>query len=192
MTRFRFVTFYLFVSTFLALTAYAQVPSAPPKIAFIDTGVFYDEKLGITRLVTSSKQVDAEFAARFKELQDGSTKLQSIAKELDTMQKLPQAQFNQTAYTSKQEEGERLQRELNYKKTEYEAAYTKRRNELVAPVSQDIGKAIDEFAKKNGYGIILDVAKLSSAGAVLYYAEVADSTKEFIAFYNARPATPTK
>jgi outer membrane protein len=183
----RFLFAFFFISSFLALSAFAQVPTASSKIAFINTEGFYDEKEGIVKLVNVNKQLEQEFSARFKELQDSNTKLQAIAKELETMQKLPQAQFNQSAFASKQEEGERLQRTMNYKKTDYESMFNKRRTELMTPVSQDIGKAIDEFAKKNGYDVIIDISKF--AGAVLYFSDVADTTKKFIAFYNTRPTT---
>ena len=53
----------------------------------------------------------------------------------------------------------------------------------------DIGKALDEFAKKNGYSLILDGAKLDGAGLILAFDEKSEVTKEFITFYNARPAT---
>lgn len=187
MNYFRFIALFLFIHSIPALSALAQIPVSPPKIAFIDTGAFYDEKVGITKLVNANKQIDTEFAARIKELQDGGTKLQSIVKELDTMQKLPSAQFSQAAYVAKRDEAERLERDLNYKKTDLEAAINKRRNVLISPISQDIGKAIEEYAKKNGYGVVLDISKLGEVNTVLYFAETADTTKDFITFYNARP-----
>lgn len=181
-------TFLVFL---LAISAIAQTQPASVKIVFMNTDVFYDEKSGILKLVNASKQLNNEFAAQIKALDDGGIKLQGIAKEIETMQKLPSAQFNQTAYNNKQEEGEKLQRELQYKKTELETALNKRRAALIAPISRDIGSAITEFSKKNGYGVVFDVAKLDSAGALLFLAEAADVTKEFITFYNARPAAAT-
>jgi Skp family chaperone for outer membrane proteins len=171
----------------VSVSAFAQAAGAP-KIGFINSDYFYDEQGGITKLVTATKQLDTEFAAQIKALQDGGARLQAIAKELDTMQKLPAAQFNQTAYSAKNAEGESLQRELTFKKTELETAVKKRREQLVAPISKDIGNGINEFAVKKGYGAILDTGKLADAGAVLYLADLSDATKEFIVFYNARPA----
>jgi Skp family chaperone for outer membrane proteins len=179
-----------FLVIFLVISAAAQ--TAPVKMAFMNTDAFYDEKLGITKIVNATKQINTEFAVQIKALEDGGLRLQNIAKEMDTMRKLPQAQFNQVAYNSKQDEGEKLQRELSYKKTELETALNKRRTALIAPITQDVGKAMDEFAKKNGYTVIFDVSKLGDAGALLFLAESADVTKEFVAFYNARPAMATK
>lgn len=190
MKNIRFIVTFIIIQTTLSIFAFAQVPTAPIKLALIETDAFYDEKIGITKLVAATKQLNSEFATQIKALEDGGAKLQAIAKELETMPRQTQAQ--QVALSAKQDEGERLQRELNYKKTELETAINKRRAVLIAPISQEIGKGIDEFAKKNGYGAILDIGKLADSGALLFLAESANVTKEFIAFYNARPATPAK
>ena len=48
---------------------------------------------------------------------------------------------------------------------------------------------MDEFAKQKGYALILDASKLEGAGLILAVdpAKV-DVTKEFITFFNSRPA----
>lgn len=186
MSKFKLFAVSAILMTVLAVSAFAQ--AQPIKIVLIDTNAFYDEKAGITKLVNAEKQLDTEFGARVKELQDGNTKLQGIAAELQNMQKLPQQQFNQVAFNTKQDEGERLQRELNYKKTELETAINKRRATLITPINQDIAKAIDEFSKQQGYSIVFDISKLAEAGALLFLADNVEVTKEFITFYNARPA----
>lgn len=180
----------IFATLVLSLV-FASIASAQaqPKYGFVNTLNFSEEKGGITKLVNANKQIDTEFAPRLKELQDGNTKLQTIARELENMQKLPQAQFNQTAYTNKQDEGERLQRELKYKEDDLKRDVPKRRDVLVGPISSDIGKALDEYAAKNGFTAIFDIAKLAENGMLLTLAANADITKDFIAFYNARPAT---
>ena len=189
MLNFRLVITTVFFIVVFSITALAQ--TAPVKIVLINTASFYDEKAGITKLVNAEKQLNTEFTAQIKALQDDNTKLQAIATELQNMQKLPVAP---TAYAEKQEEGERLQRQIGYKKTDLEAAINKRRQALMGPISDDIGKALDEFAKKNGYGVIFDASKLVDAGSLLFLAESADITKDFVAFYNARTvaAAPPK
>lgn len=176
----------VFITAVFAVSSFAQ---AQLKIVLINTDAFYDEKAGITKLVNAEKQLNTEFEAKIKELQDGNTKLQGIATELQNMQKLPQAQFNQVAFNTKQDEGERLQRELNYKKSELETAINKRRATLISPLNQEIAKAIDDFSKQQNYSIVLDIAKLAEAGALLYLADSVEVTKEFITYYNSRPAT---
>jgi len=173
----------------LLVSAFGQVPVAAPKIVLINTDAFYDEKTGITKLIAANKKLDLEFAARLKALQDGNTRLQAIAKELDVQRGLPAAQFNQTAFNTKTEEGEALQRKLNFDKTDLESDVNRRRQVLVGPVSEDIGKGITEFSKRNGYGAVFDISKLAESGVLLFLADAANVTKEFIAFYNARPST---
>ncbi|HMT06573.1 MAG TPA: OmpH family outer membrane protein [Pyrinomonadaceae bacterium] len=176
-------------SVFVLSLVFAAAASAQTqaKYGFINTVLFSDDKGGITKLVNANKQVDALFAARVKELQDGQTRLQTIARDLENMQKLPQNQFNPTAYSNKQEEGERLQRDLKYKDDDLKRDYPKKRDEIVGPISIDIGKALDEYATKNGFTAVFDVAKLVDSGSLLTLAPAADITKDFITFYNARP-----
>lgn len=188
MNKFSSIFTSVFFTFLFSISALAQI--APVKIVFVNTDAFYDEKLGVTKLVIASKQLDAEFAVRIKELADGNVRLQAISKELESLQKLPAVQANEVTFNAKRDEGERLQRELTYKKTDLESAIAKRREVLIAPISRDIGKGIDEFAKKNSYGAILDVSKLGESGILLFLAESADVTKEFITFFNLRP-TPT-
>lgn len=187
MTKFRFAAFAFLIATVFSASAFTQTAAA--KIAFINSEAFYEEKAGITKLVNALKQLEREFAPKNQELTGLNNKLAAITTELQNMQKLPAAQFNQVAFNTKREEGESLKREFDYKKTEAENAVAKRRSTLIGPISQEIGKAIDEYAKKNGYTVILDPSKLSEA--MLHYAEGADSTKDFIAFFNAKtPAAP--
>lgn len=164
------------------------IQSAPavPKIAFVNSEAFYDEKVGITRLVNALKQLEREFAPKNQELTAMNTRLATIATELRNLQNVPPAQFNQAAYNAKREEGENLKRKFDYDKTDAENAAAKRRSILVTPISSEIGNAIDEYAKKNGYTVILDPSKLTEA--MLFYSAAADSTKDFVAFFNAKTA----
>lgn len=163
-----------------------QSGPAVPKIAFVNSEAFYDEKVGITRLVNALKQLEREFAPKNQELTGMNTRLATIATELRNLQNVPPAQFNQATYNAKREEGENLKRKFDYEKTEAENAAAKRRSALVGPISSEIGNAMDEYAKKNGYTVILDPSKLTEA--MLFYSPAADSTKDFITFFNAKTA----
>jgi hypothetical protein len=58
----------------------------------------------------------------------------------------------------------------------------------MSPVMNDIFKALNEYAKQKGYAVILDGAKLEQADILLGFDDRYDVTKDFIVFYNARPA----
>lgn len=167
----------------LAGAAFSQ--GVPAKSVLINTAAFYDEKAGITKLISAEKQINGEFAKDIKELEDGNAKLAAIAAELE---KAVVTEANQAALLAKKSEGESLQRTLAYKKTDIEAKIDQRRKLLIEPITFDIGKAIAEFGKKNNFGSIFDASKLAEAGALLFVGDSTDITKDFIAFYNARAA----
>lgn len=180
-------------AAFFAVSAFAQggAPAAT-KIGWIDTGAFGgDEKGagGVTKYVNALKALDAEFKPRITELQTLDTKIKGIATELENMQKNTAVPINQATVATKQEEGQRLQRELEFKQKDAEAAFQARRNVVLGPITADLGKAIQEFAKQKGYTVVLDIAALASANAILVLEPTADITNEFIAYYNTRPAT---
>ncbi|MFZ2177410.1 MAG: hypothetical protein WAW17_25950, partial [Rhodococcus sp. (in: high G+C Gram-positive bacteria)] len=67
-------------------------------------------------------------------------------------------------------------------------SYEKRYQEVTAPVSADIGKALDEFARQRGFTITFDLNKL--APAILTISPTIDVTQAFIADFNSKyPAT---
>src|SRR2546423_215919 len=68
-----------------------------------------------------------------------------------------------------------------------QAAYQKRRTDLMTPLQEQVGKALDKFAKDHGITLIIDGSQVPG---VLFAAESMDVTKVFISDYNAKnPAT---
>lgn len=167
--------------------ANTQVPDA--KIAFIDTGAFSDDKGGITRFVNAMKSLEREFKPRQDELTTMQTKINAIADDIKKTQNVADPK----AIQAKQDEGERLVRELDFKKKDAEAAFQKRYQEVVGPISDDITKSIDGFRAARGYTMILDINRLAQMGAILSINDSVDVTKAFIAEYNSKnPATAAR
>ncbi|HYJ46436.1 MAG TPA: OmpH family outer membrane protein [Pyrinomonadaceae bacterium] len=170
--------------------ATAPAPTGPlpdTKIAFIDTGAFGDEKEGIARYVSAMKALEAEFKPRQDELNGMQTRIKSLADEISRLNS-GSAVVDPKTIQSKQEEGERLQRDLDYKKKQADADFAKRYETVVSPISQDIGKALDQFATTRGITMILDISKL--APAILTVNPNMDVTRAFVAEYNStHPAT---
>lgn len=178
----------VFVSSTVAQTGGAA-QQAQGKIGWINTAAFADEKEGVTKYLNALKALDAEMKPRVNELQGIQTKVQNLAKEIQTMQANTAVPVKPEAIQAKQEEGQRLQREFEFKKKEYDAAVESRSGAVLGPVSDDISKAIEAFAKQKGYTVVLDIAALANANAILVLDPTANITKEFITFYNTRPAT---
>jgi outer membrane protein len=193
----------LFIAAIAAIPAFAQqrggAAQTPPataaapaqtdpvpssKIAYVDTEAFSDEKNGITRYVAALSNLQREFQPRQTELQNLANRIKAIADEIQKTGSVSDPK----ALQAKQDEGERLQRELEYKKKEYDAAVAKRYDEVVGPISQDIGNALIAFAKQRGITMTFDISKL--AGAILTLDRSMDITVEFVKEYNSKnPAT---
>ena len=174
----------------MAANSFAQATQpGPARIGWVNTTVFDDDKDGIKKYVNAANALDLEFKPRVAELQTISVKIAAINDELKKMNSNPAVPVNPQTVAAKQDEGQRLQREGEFKQKELEAAVAKRKEVVLGPIMEDIGKAIDEFAKQKGYSVILDPSKLFQAGVLLSFDPSADITKDFITFYNARPTT---
>jgi len=183
---------FIFAAVFSA-SAFAQAaqPGAG-KIGFIVTAAFDDDKVGITKIVNAQKALEAEFKPRQTELQGIQTKLKTISDDLAKMGSNPAVPVDQKVVAAKQDEGQRLQREFEFKQKEAQAAFGKRQDELLGPIMSGVYTALQEYAKTKGYSVIIDLSTLCTANQpspVLVLEPTSDITKDFVTFYNARPGT---
>ena len=192
MKRFTLLTVSFVFAALFAVSTFAQAGAVPAasKIGWLDTGAFADEKEGVTKYIAGLKALDGEMKPRVTELTTLQTRLKTIADELTKIQNSPaNVPIDQKAAQAKQDEGQRLQREFDFRKKEYDAAVEKRSGEVLGPVSADISKAIQDYAKLKGFAVVLDINALAQQNAILALDATANITKDFIVYYNARPAT---
>lgn len=192
MKTFRLFAAVLFVAALFAVSAFAQTTQpAAGKIGVINTTAFDDDKAGITKYTNAMNTLENEFKPVNTELQTMVTKYQNMQKEIQTLQEQAQkgtVPVNQATIQAKIDEYGKLERDIKFKQEDAKARFTSRQSTLMGPILQDIGKAMQEFAKQKGYMMILDIAKMADADLILAMDDKADITKEFIVFYNARPA----
>jgi len=191
MNKFSSVILAVVFTVLVSLSTFAQ-PAAQVKIGLINTGAFGDEKSGITKYISAVKKINADFASVQTELETMNNRLTALSKEIQAFQDQAAkgtVPIEKNAAQAKVDEAEKLQRDIKFKSEDAKARYEKRQQVDLGPVTDDIGKGIDEFAKKNGYGAIFDVSKLAENGILLFLADGADVTKEFVTFYNARTVT---
>ncbi len=197
MKRISTIAVSLVFAAIFAVSAFAQTgtpaggQTAATKIGWIDTAAFGgDEKglNGVTKYVNALNALDAEMKPRVTELNGIQTKLKTISEDLAKMTSNPAVPVDQKAAAAKQDEGQRLQREFEFKKKEYDAAVEKRSGEVLGPVSAEISRSIQDFAKAKGYAVILDIAALANANAILSLDTSANITKDFITYFNTKPA----
>ena len=210
MKIFRLIAATIFIAAVAALPAFAQtrpggkpaaapttsptpapssgVTAVPAKIAFVNTEAFKDDKSGIIRWIAAAKKLQLEFDPREKELENLENRIQALTKELETLSASPVV--DRKTIVNKQDDIARLQREQKFKKEEGEALFKKRYEETVGLVSQDIGRALDAFAKQRGITLLLEYSRMLQMGAILSADNSTDVTAAFIADYNSKnPAT---
>jgi len=193
----RLIAASIMMAALFSVAAFAQAPATTGKIGLISTYAFSDEKTGITKFITALKSVNDEFKPAITELQTLGTRYQTLAAEVKKLQdqmgatggppidkKAVQAQLD-----AKVEEGQTLELTIKRKQEDLKAKSDKRSEAVVGPILNDITRALNEYAKKNGYAVILDGGKLEESQLLMGFDEKYDVTKDFIVFYNARPAT---
>jgi Skp family chaperone for outer membrane proteins len=166
-----------------ATTPVANTGTVPDsKIALIDTSAFNDEKNGIIRYIDAAKSVEAEFKPRTDELQGMQARLVALATEIQNLRKA--AVVDQKTIQAKQQQGETLQNDFKTKKDRLDEDLGKRYEQVVAPVSNLIGTAMDQFAKAHGITLTLDASKLLPA--ILTAVPAMDMTQAFINDFNSK------
>jgi Skp family chaperone for outer membrane proteins len=167
-----------------APTAAAPQTVAVPdsKMAMIYSDAFLDPKTGIARFNSLLGTLNREFQPRQAELQALQTKINTLAKEIDDTQNVAAPD----SIRQKRDQLTAMNTEFKRKGEDAEAAYTKRRQEIFTPLQQDIGKALEVFAKARGITVIVDGSQVP----VVYAADNIDITRAFIAEFNSKnPAT---
>jgi len=172
----------------------AQTPAAPVKpataavktlpvgrVAWLNSNAFIDETGGIKALVRVLKELELEFSGTQSELSLMAEKLRTLAGELGKLQAGGEA--NAAAIQEKQAAGMKLQRELQAKQQQAQAAINQAQQEKQGPIAAEISKSITAFTKEREIGLLFDVAKLNDG--ILAAQPELDVTTDFIAYYNA-------
>jgi outer membrane protein len=152
------------------------------KLAMIYSDAFLDPKTGIARFSTLLTTLNREFQPRQTELQSLQQKINTLSKEIDDTQNVAAPD----SIRQKRDQLAQMNTDFKRKGEDAEAAYNKRRGEIFLPLQQDIGKALEAFAKARGITVIVDGSQVP----VVYAADSIDITRAFIADFNSKnPAT---
>jgi outer membrane protein len=81
---------------------------------------------------------------------------------------------------------DQLKKDAQRKAEDAQAAYNKRRQDIFSPLQDEVGRALEAFAKARGINVIVDAAQVP----LLYVADTVDITRAFITEFNSKnPAT---
>jgi Skp family chaperone for outer membrane proteins len=153
------------------------------KIALVNSDEFNDPKTGIVRLVNAMNRVEKEFEPKKVEMQNLQQQIDKATADLAKVQAMQTPVVNQ----QQQDKIDQMKKDFQRKGEDAQAAYQKRLQEVLGPVFDDIGKALDTYAKAHGITLVLDVTKVQG---IVSASDSLDITKAFIVEFNAKnPAT---
>jgi outer membrane protein len=170
-------------------TAPAQTAPAPTvalpmsKMAVIYTDLFLDQKNGIAKFNSVLTKLNGEFQAVKTELNQLQTRAQALEDEINKLQNAPAGTpIDQRTVQAKVDQLEQLKKDIQRKGEDAQNSYNKRRNDLFGPLQEEIGKALEAFAKARGINVIIDAAQVP----LLYAADSLDITRAFITEFNSK------
>lgn len=160
--------------------ANANVPES--KIALIYSDAFLDAKTGIGRFTTVITNLNREFQPRQAELQTLQQKIQTLTDDITKTQPVADPK----TIATKQEQLDQMKKDFQRKGEDAQTLYNKRRTELFSPLQDDIGKALEAYAKSRNINVIIDGSQVP----LVYAADALDITRAFINDFNSKnPAT---
>ncbi|HET6852322.1 MAG TPA: OmpH family outer membrane protein [Pyrinomonadaceae bacterium] len=159
----------------------AALPTS--KMAVIYTDSFLDQKTGIAKFNSVVTKLNDEFKKLKDEINGMQTRAQALETEITKLRDAPAGTpIDQRALQAKIDQLEQLKKDIQRKGEDAQAAYNRRRDELFTPLQQEIGKALEVFAKARGINVIIDAAQVP----LLYAADSIDITRAFIADFNSK------
>ena len=173
--------------TATAPVADAALPTS--KIALISTGLFLDPKEGIAKFSSTLTKLNGEFQKVKDEITQMQTRAQALEIEINKLREAPAGTpIDQRSLQTKIDQLEQLKKDAQRKAEDAQGSYDRRRQELFAPVEEEIRRALEAFAKARGINVIIDAAQ----APLLYADRSLDITRAFIADFNSKnPVTAT-
>jgi len=154
------------------------------KVAVIFSAAFQDPKQGIAKFAVLVNQLNSEFQKTQDDLNQTAKTIQALQDEIKKLQesggdpKIVQAKVGQL---------DQMKKDYQRRGEDGQAAYQRRRQQIFTPLQEDVGKALDLYAKARGITLILDASQVEG---ILFALETIDITRAFIAEYNSKnPAT---
>jgi Skp family chaperone for outer membrane proteins len=159
----------------------AALPTS--KMAVIYTDSFLDQKTGIAKFNSVVTKLNGEFQKLKDEINGMQTRSQTLEAEITKLREAPAGTpIDQKSLQAKIDQLDQLKKDTQRKGEDAQAAYNRRRQELFTPLQEEIGKALEAFAKARGINVIIDAAQVP----LLYAADSIDITRAFIADFNSK------
>ena len=185
----------VFVASIAAPPVFAQAPGTQPrppapvtnvpvsKVAVIFSEAFQDPKMGIARFTVLLTKLNSEFQKTQTDLNQMAQSINQLNGELNNTRNVADPKVTQ----QKIDRLDQLKKEYQRKGEDAQAAYKRRRVEILGPLQDDISKALDAYAKAHAITLIIDASQVPG---IVYASETIDITKVFVGDFNMKnPAT---
>ena len=166
-------------------------PAAPPatvalpmsKMAVINSEYFLDQKAGIAKFNSAITRLNGEFQKIKDEIVAMQTRASTLESEINKLRDAPEGTpIDQKSLQAKIDQLEQLKKDIQRKGEDAQAASNRRRTDIFTPLQDEIGKALEVFAKARGINVIIDAAQVP----LLFADEKIDITRAFIADFNSK------
>src|SRR5213078_2078725 len=131
---------------------------------------FQDSKQGIAKFAVIKNQLNSEFKKPQEDLDAAAQKVQSLQDEIQKLQSSV-APVDPKSVQAKMDQLDTLKKDSQRKLEDTQALYQQRRNTLLGPLQEDVGKALDTFAKAHGITLVIDGSQVPG---VIYAADTLD------------------
>lgn len=164
-----------------APAANVQLPMS--KMAVIYTDLFLDQKTGIAKFNSVVTKLNGEFQKTKDDLTQMQTRATSLETEINKLREAPEGTpIDQRSLQAKIDQLDQLKKDIQRKGEDAQASYNRRRTELFNPLQDEIGRALEAFAKARGINVIID----GTSVPLLYAADSIDITRAFITEFNSK------
>ena len=137
------------------------------------------------RFTATLTKLNSEFQKTQDALNQTAQRLKTVQDEINNLQRA--ANTTPAQIQAKIADLDQQKKEYQRKGEDAQAQYQRRRQELFLPFQDDVGKALDAFAKARNITMVIDASQVQG---ILYAADASDITRAFINDYNAKnPAT---
>lgn len=169
----------------LSLSAVAQTPAAPAgptKVAVV----------AFQAAVAQTNEFQRDFADLQKKFTPKRDQLKALSDEIDGLKK--QLQTQSSTLTNEQRAAKTRAiddktKELQRTAEEAQNDFKQSMQETYGTVANKVGTVLIDYAKKNGYTLVIDGGQ-QEAAVVLYASTSTDITKALISAYNAKSGIP--
>jgi Skp family chaperone for outer membrane proteins len=199
MTKYRLLPATALIAVFTVSAGFAQRPGPPPtqpaptaqanvvvptsKLAVIYSDAFLDPKTGIAKFNILLATLNREFQKPKDDLTQLQQRMQQLQDEITKLQQAPAGTpIDQRSLQAKVDQLEQFKKDYQRKGEDAQAGYNKRRGEIFQPLQDEIGKALEAFAKARSITLIIDGTQVP----MVYAADSIDITRVFINEFNSK------